>query len=176
MQEQVSFHKHEVAGARILDSRLTEWGFTSSEIRTPKTLVELHQIRFYENTNEKTFRAFLRRLGRRKVDLFFTVLKADRAGNRANSSKPLMTKYMKQLRWKLDFLEKTTVFEEDLCLPRWHLLFMGVKREQINKAINNMIAIVQLRPDRNNLMFLTEFVRNNYLEIENDRSKGLPDW
>jgi hypothetical protein len=176
MQEQVSFHKHEVEGARILESRLAAMGFGGMDIRIPKKLVELHQVRFYENTNEKTFRAFLRRLGKKKTDLFFSVLKADRAGNRANDGKPLMTRYMKQLRWKLEFLEKTTVFEEDLCVNRFSLLFMGVPRERINHAINNMTAIVQLKPERNNFMFLTEFVRKNYLEIHDDRSKGLPDW
>lgn len=176
MREVVTFHRHEIESARIIQSRLKELGFSDFEICLPQRLVELHQVRFYSNTQDITYRAFLRRLGRFHVSSFFAVLRADRAGNTKNDHKPLITQEMMSLQKKLEDLQKTTVFEEDLVLSKINLILMDVPKDKIQHAINNMTAIVQLRPDRNTLLFLTEFVRKNYLEKKNGQSKGLPDW
>jgi hypothetical protein len=164
MQKRVTFHKHEIEGAKILKSRLTKLGFSSEDIKIPKAFVELHQVRFHQNTHEKTLRAFIRKLGKDSISAFFLVLQADRAGNRTKHNKPLITYYMRNLQLKLTELARTTILEEDLCLKINDLIKMGLSIQQANHAIKNMTAIVQLKPHKNNLKFLIEFANKNYLE------------
>lgn len=176
MKQAITFHKHEMASAQILEKRLQTMGWTYEEIQLPKRMVELHQIRFYESTTDKTYRVFLRRLGKGNLHEFLQLLTADRLGNLYKANLPVKTQYFNNLEQHLDFLDQTTIYEQDLCLRRWDLSLMGVPRKELSRAIDNMTAIVQLRPSRNNYLFLTRFIQNNYLEKKNDRSQGLPDW
>jgi hypothetical protein len=176
MKQIITFYKHEIASAQILEKRLTILGFKEVERMLPKRLVELHQVRFYKDTTDKTYRAFLRKLGKGHIEKFRGLLLADRAGNASKAGRPLLTRFHNMVFTKLYSLETTTVFERDLCLHRIDLILMKVPKHKIQHAIDNMTGIVQAKPGRNTYLFLTRFIQKNYLEQQDDRPKGLPDF
>lgn len=172
MTKQITFHKHEVIGAAITEQVMNRFQKNTRFSKSISNLVRLHQVRFYNNTKDSTYKHFLRELlstsyGSNMLMTFFKLLKSDRAGNSAKNNLPQETFEMKNLYYKLQTLSNNLVLESYLTLQRKDLKLIGYSDDQIEKIVPNLIGIVQGNRLRNDPEYLLTYVTKNY-RLNND--------
>ena len=101
----VSFHHHDVVGAKMTKKRLTELRFSSDEVKAVTQLVELH-LRFHgyadADWTDSAVRRYVRDAGD-QLERLHILTRADCTTRNARKSHRLRTAY-EQLEWRIDEL------------------------------------------------------------------------
>lgn len=101
----VSFHHHDVVGAKMTKKRLTELRFSSDEVKAVAKLVELH-LRFHGYADADWTDAAVRRYVRDagdQLERLHILTRADCTTRNARKANRLRTAY-EQLEWRIDAL------------------------------------------------------------------------
>jgi poly(A) polymerase len=101
----VSFHHHDVVGAKMTKKRLTELRFSSDEVKAVAKLVELH-LRFHgyadADWTDSAVRRYVRDAGD-QLERLHILTRADCTTRNARKANRLRTAY-EQLEWRIDAL------------------------------------------------------------------------
>ena len=101
----VSFHHHDVVGAKMTKKRLTELRFSSDEVKAVARLVELH-LRFHgyadADWTDSAVRRYVRDAGP-ELERLHILTRADCTTRNARKANRLRTAY-EQLEWRIDAL------------------------------------------------------------------------
>lgn len=163
----IHFYRHEVKGASVAYKYLTDMRFSRKEAEYISKLIRHHQWRFERDSKDKTIRRWLQKVGKDTWKDLIILRCADRRGNLAKKDKPMMTAHMKELVSTVQRIIASgeAIFKEDLAINGNDLKSLGVPPGPIYKEIfQNMLGIVVAEPEKNNKVWLTEFVRKNYIK------------
>ena len=162
-----TFHNHEVVGATIAYKWMKQYKFSKEETKFVVKMVRGHQWRFMDDSNEKTYRKWLQKIGKHDWKELIKLRVADRKGNRAKAGRPGITRHMKDLIDKCNEIINTgqPIFREDLAIDGNDLKRLGVKPGPHYKEIfSNMLGIVISDPEKNTQEWLSDYVTRNYVE------------
>lgn len=161
----IHFYKHEVEGASVMYRWMREYRFSRKDIEYVTKLVRFHQWRFEDNSKDKTIRKWLQAVGKGTWRDLVTLRCADRKGNLKKADRPMITQKMRELMERAQNIidSGAAIFKEDLAINGHDLKDLGVLPGKIYKEIfSNMLGIVISDPNKNNKVWLSEYVTRNY--------------
>lgn len=155
----VTFHKHEVFGSQICRKSLNDFGFNPETVEKASTLVLLHQVRFYPNTKQSTYRKFLKKLGKVSLEQLKAVLLSDRAGNSKKKEFPLITREFQKVERILMKMTEETIYP---VMSFENIRSLGFNEMVSKQIMSNIQGIVNSSPHRNTKKYLLDYIFRNY--------------
>lgn len=151
----VTFHNHEVVGAKMVRKILSRFGFDSDLIERVSFLVRNHMFHYTRHWNDRTVRRFLTRVPIKDLPDLIELRMADRQGNGKNQIIPL------QIQQLLHHVERIQQEEskpkiKDLAINGHDLKNLGISQGPIYKVLlSNLLEQVelgQINNDRQSLL------------------------
>lgn len=161
MTKKISFHDHEVVGAKITRGILDRADLAPQVKDLTVKLVRHHQFRFYDDTKDSTIKKWMRTLGKDGWRLVLMVRLLDRKGNQKNKDKPLVTQEWTGLLEKCKKLEKNMVYYEDLALSP-ERIFAIVPHDKRKEALSNLVSIMENDREKNTTKYIKSYLKTNY--------------
>jgi len=160
----ISFHSHEVNGATEAYQFCKRTELSKNETKHVVKLVRWHMFRFDTNSTDKTIKRWLFKIGKGTWEDLFRLRIADRRGNKTNENKPSVTREMKALDKKIQVLisSGTILFKEDLNISEDQLKKIIGRQHNLHEVYTNLIGLVNSDLSRNNLAWLTEYIKRVY--------------
>lgn len=162
-----TFYKHEVVGASLIYDWMTEYKFSKKDCSYVSKLVRWHMFRMETDSTDKTIRKFLQEVGKELWKDLFDLRFADRKGNRAKAGRSEYPKALQDLRSRIEKMinDGVAIFKEDLAIDGKDLIELGVPPgPQYNDIFKNMLGLVVTDPEKNNRVWLSDFVKRNYID------------
>ena len=160
-EHKITFHKHEVVGARIAREMVAHLGIPKQEQDMVVKLVRNHQFYFQEETPDKKIESWIAEMGIEAMEYQLDLRVSDRMASGKKSAKktPRTKEYMRVWSLYQKALDNPNFFFfEDLDVSRYDLKSAGVPVEKITSVLHSLRSLVRQDKNKNNKETLLSFV------------------